>query len=534
MSDRPRLICRDTIIPCLPGTTSEVTIDTSSSVTGRSSHYLTITQVEGLNTGVDEFSVLFGTSGREALVTARTRGSNRLRADDAINTAAFSRVDKATVQEKITSPRGLERAIGGGARGSQNEIHFATKFPGTISGDYDLAVGTLRDGAITSPVRNGVSAVVPWDAQPALSPNGKILYFASDRKGGFGGVDIWSCQRQSDGRWSDPVNLGPAVNTPCDELSPWVSGNGKWLYFSSAGHATVGGYDIFRSAILSDGEYGKWQNLGQPINTRFDELFASAPSSADPDTLLYYSSDQARSSGFDIYVLHRLPRSGGGKRNTPSREVTMTGTVLDPQGHPVDSALVTIDGGDPPRRDSTRTTSDGRYDVKVLEGHEYEVIAGSDKTLYLREIVRIPITDGRTTYTHDIALPDTVTFRVNFPFNNATDPYEYTLDDRGLPSNLRWVDMIDRAAEFLSRQNRSQNRFEIVGHTDPVGTDAFNLDLGRRRAEFIRRELIKRGVSSSILSIRSEGEGRPLGQMPSEAQELFHARLRRVELVRKK
>jgi outer membrane protein OmpA-like peptidoglycan-associated protein len=127
-----------------------------------------------------------------------------------------------------------------------------------------------------------------------------------------------------------------------------------------------------------------------------------------------------------------------------------------------------------------------------------------------------------------------VTFRVNFPFNNATDPYEFTLDDRGMPSDLRWRDMIDRTADFLRRFNGAPGRhFDIIGHTDPVGSDPFNLDLGRRRAEFIRTQLVKRGVSAALLSVSSEGESNPLPMRDNETEELYHARLRRVEMVRR-
>jgi hypothetical protein len=204
-------------------------------------------------------------------------------------------------------------------------------------------------------------------------------------------------------------------------------------------------------------------------------------------------------------------------------------------GQPIDSALVTIERRDPPGPiDSTLTNPNGEYRFEVEEGKRYELVAGSDSTLFIREEVRIPLADGRLNTNHDIVLSDTVTFRVNFPFNNATDPYEFTLDDHGLPSDLRWSAMIDRASEFLKRFNGSMaHHFEIVGHTDPVGSDPFNLDLGRRRADFIRHELIRRGVSSELLGVYSVGESRPLEQLPGETEELYHARLRRVELIRK-
>lgn len=535
LPERSRLECPEPEIVCRPARTTEVTIDTSSAIGLPSSHYLTITHVQGLDTPIDEMGVQFqGGNPNEALATVRT-GRGRRPAADRIVQVSFNRIAKAAAMGDL-SVRNASGPVGTPSRSSSGDtIYYASREAGTVSGDYDLFMGSRQEGmGVVSSRRVRESAIVPWDAQPALSPDGRTLYFASDRKGSRGGVDIWMCVMGKGGIWSDPMNCGPGVNTQCDELTPWVSGDGRWLYFSSAGHSTVGGYDLFRSRILSPGQLGNAQNLGRPINTLADELSPSAPSGADPDTLLYYSSDQPGSQLFDIYVLHRLPRSGGGARPRERRDVTLTGTVIGPDGRPVDSALVTVSGGDPPKSDSAITDVTGRYRIPVKEGYSYEVIAGSPGTLYMREIVRIPISDGRTTVEHDITLPDTVTFRVNFPFNNATDPYEFTLDDRGYPSDLRWVDMIDHAARFLSHMNGTSNRFEIVGHTDPVGSDPFNLDLGRRRAEFIMRELVKRGVSTSILSVRSEGEGRPLVQMQGEVRDTYHARLRRVELVRKK
>jgi len=491
--------------------------------------------VDGLNTGIDEFGVHFPggrRGGTEALATVRPERRRRP-ASDRIVQVAFSTVDQATVEGEF-SVRGTDGPVGSPTP-TANEVILTSKRQGTVSGDYDLFSGAPSGSVgMISATRMIESAVIPWDGQPALAPDGKTLYFASDRAGSLGGVDIWMCQRHGNGGWGEPVNCGPAVNTMCDELTPWVSGDGRWLYFSSSGHSTVGGYDIFRSRVLGPQQFGNASNLGRPINTVADELGPSAPSNADPDTLLYYSSDQPGAQLFDIYVLHRLPRRGGGARPREGRDVTLTGIVIGPEGRPIDSALVTVKGGDPPETDSTLTDVTGRYRIPVREGYSYELIAGSPGTLFVREIVRIPITEGRTTFEHDIRLPDTVTFRVNFPFNNATDPYEYTLDDRGHPSDLKWVDMIDQAAAFLRRMNQTGLRFEIIGHTDPVGSDAFNIDLGRRRAEFIKRELARRGVSAEMLVVRSEGEGRPLIQFQGEQRDLYHARLRRVELIRLK
>ncbi len=529
-ADRPRLECADPPPVCRPDTFNEIRIDTSAAV-GLASHYLSITQVAGLNSDDDEFSVAFaGADGGRGIATIRRPGGQPVAEE--LTAVRFQGVARAA-RDRDLNAAGIDGAVGGPSLAGRDSIYLAARPAGSVLGDYDIFAGEYRGGSVNAAAWSGISSLVYWDAQPSVAPDGRAVYFASDRPGGFGGTDIYVSRRAADGTWSAPENLGAGVNTPCDELSPWASGNGRWLYFSSAGHATVGGYDLFRAEI-SAGQFARASNLGRPINTAADELFPSAPSSADSDTLLYYTSNQAGASGFDIYVLHRLRRPGRSVTNADPRTVDMTGIVRDPQGRPISGARVTVEPRDPPGPPVTVSTDpQGGFTVPVKEGRTYRITTGSQTTLYTGEEIRIPIMEGHLVFPHDVVIPDTVTFRVNFPFNDASNPYLFTLDENGLPSNLRWTDMIDQAAAFLQQFNTNRDyRFLITGHTDPVGSDPFNLDLGRRRAEFIRNELVKRGVSAGLLTVGSEGESRMLAPRAEEDEDRYHARLRRVELIR--
>lgn len=107
----------------------------------------------------------------------------------------------------------------------------------------------------------------------SISSDGNTLYFASSRKGGFGGTDIYICRKLSNGKWSDPQNAGPDINTAYDEDFPNISPDDRTLYFSSKGHTSMGGYDIFKSAIGEDGKtFSKPKNIGYPINTTDDDM----------------------------------------------------------------------------------------------------------------------------------------------------------------------------------------------------------------------------------------------------------------------
>lgn len=111
-----------------------------------------------------------------------------------------------------------------------------------------------------------------WETFGSLSKGGDTLYFSSNRDGGFGGFDLYLSVKTANATWSNPVNLGSEINTPLDESSPFITSNGKKLFFCSKGHATMGGYDIF----VSTQKTGRWtipQNLGYPLNTADDDIF---------------------------------------------------------------------------------------------------------------------------------------------------------------------------------------------------------------------------------------------------------------------
>jgi hypothetical protein len=114
-----------------------------------------------------------------------------------------------------------------------------------------------------------------WESHASISYDGKTLYFTSNRKGGYGGLDIYKATRSdiSLDDWANVQNLGPQINTPQNEETPFISQDGKVLYFSSYGHYNMGGYDIFYSTLLDDGKWSAPLNMGYPINTTDDDLF---------------------------------------------------------------------------------------------------------------------------------------------------------------------------------------------------------------------------------------------------------------------
>lgn len=166
-------------------------------------------------------------------------------------------------------------------------------------GRCDLYLCTRHDDRWTKPRNMGPDInTAGWESQPSLSYDGRTLYFVSDRRGGYGGSDLWS-STLVDGKWSTPKNLGPAINTAGDESSPFVHFDNRTLYFASTGHVGMGGSDIFIARRQDDGSWGTPENLGYPINTLGDE--SSLVVSADGATA-YFSSDKLGGEGQqDIY-----------------------------------------------------------------------------------------------------------------------------------------------------------------------------------------------------------------------------------------
>ena len=164
-------------------------------------------------------------------------------------------------------------------------------------GSCDLYVSEYRDGMWNTPrsLGEGINTG-SWESQPCVSADGKELYFVSRRSGN---ADIYRCQRNADGTWDKPENLGAPVNTAGMEMAPFIHPDGCTLYFSSDKHTGMGGFDLFMSRRNAKGEWQEPVNLGFPVNTEADEInFFVA---ADGKTAFISSQREGGSGGYDIY-----------------------------------------------------------------------------------------------------------------------------------------------------------------------------------------------------------------------------------------
>lgn len=158
-----------------------------------------------------------------------------------------------------------------------------------------------------------------------ISPDGNTLYFTSDRPGGKGGLDIYMCKKESNGDWGEAVNLGDPINTPYDDDAPFITFDGKSLYFSSTGHNTMGGYDIFKSESLGNDKWGEPENLGFPINGPDNDFHLVL--TLDNRKAYYVSNDDSGYGRDDIYTL-TAPRVQLNKLDKDGIELTTPDALI--------------------------------------------------------------------------------------------------------------------------------------------------------------------------------------------------------------
>ena len=170
--------------------------------------------------------------------------------------------------------------------------------PDLISGDlYECRMG-LNDWENPIKLPPNINSTFV-ESSASITANDKIIYFSSNREGGFGGKDIYKIERLPNGTWGKAQNLGSTINTEHDEDAPFIHSDGKTLYFSSTGHQNMGGYDIFKTKIADNNEWDIPENLGYPINTVTDDIFFVL--AADGKTGYYSSAQQGGYGGQDIY-----------------------------------------------------------------------------------------------------------------------------------------------------------------------------------------------------------------------------------------
>lgn len=346
----------------------------------------------------------------------------------------------------------------------------------------------------------------------SVSQDGEILYFVSDKSGGFGGADIYRCMKLEDGTWGFPINIGNMVNSQGDEIFPYIAPNGTTLYFASSYHSILGGFDLNKSEKTRSHSFRKPENLGVPFNSEKDDYAVTF-------------SDDYGTEGF--YSTNRFEGTKGGS-DAYSFSYENNKVCKDPVKN---FKMIAVDKKTRARIPNVRL----KMTVK-LDGRVYEDISDNNGEVHL-------LVEGCNDFdveaTHDIYLNNlfyydgfkkTVVIElIKKELNNIIGLekifYEYGKHD--IPSAS--IPQLNKLAVLLKKN--TDIKIELSSHTDSRGDDAFNQKLSQKRAESIVNFLVQAGVSAKQLVAQGYGETKLVNECGNEAPctEEQHEKNRRTE-----
>lgn len=333
-----------------------------------------------------------------------------------------------------------------------------------------------------------------WDSQPAISPDGKTIYFVSSRGGGKGTVDIWKSELVNDS-WTPAVNLGDSINTEGTEYSPFMHADNRTFYFSSDGHPSMGGNDLFVVRKKEDGTFGKPVNLGYPINTSGDEYSLIVNGKGDK---AYYSSEMKGGFGaLDLYSFE-LPQA--------IRPVPVTyfkGRITDKvTGKPLQARFQLIDlNTGKTSADENSDKVDGTFMIPLPSGRSYALNVSSKGYLFHSENFDLPKTADVKPFEKDVALSPITEGSTTVLRNIFFETASYALKKE---SEVE----LQKLIEFLKVNPSVQG--EIAGHTDNVGDRKMNQALSENRAKTVLQYLVTNGIDASRLSAKGYADTQPL------------------------
>jgi len=371
------------------------------------------------------------------------------------------------------------------------------------------------------------------ESSASYSFDGKTLYFVSTRPdGSMGGRDIyrssWDAKKE---RWGPAANLGATINTKYDEESVFAHPDGKTLYFSSKGHNSMGGYDVF-STVFENGRWTRPVNLGTPINSPDDDLSFVVSASGRKG---YFSSIKPDGYGDrDIYILTFLGPEKQVVLNTednlmasiaaPIKEAVIeaavevtdnrvtifTGTVTDDEtGDPLEASIELIDNE--LRQEVAKFTSNsksGKFLLSLPSGKNYGITVKMEGYLFHSENFVIPASAAYTKITKDIKLQKLKVGKTIVLNNIFFETAKYTLTEASYIELTNLYELLKENPEI---------KVEISGHTDNVGSDTYNQKLSENRAKAVVDYIVKLGISQSNLVYKGYGEAQPVA--PNDTEE---------------
>ncbi|MEQ9217654.1 MAG: OmpA family protein [Cyclobacteriaceae bacterium] len=502
-------------------------LESLSKVKSRPNYYR-IKNLEDLNTQFAEYSpayrdgVLYFTSNRDSrniyvvtgspftdIYRATARGAN-------IEQSSIRPLDRIINYEDVN-----EGSLAISPDGSS--IIFAKGNSGKASGysEVNLFFTRYRNGQWTEPRPLSINDANSWDSTPALSPEGTTLYFSSNRPGGYGGADIYAAQLDRRGRWVDVRNLGPIINTPGEEVFPFVSQSGK-LYFSSNGHPGFGNLDLY----VATREYGNItvENLGEPMNSSSDDFalyefdltrgfFASnRPGGKGDDDIYTYVNEDPDLKIVNYYLtgVTVTHDDGGAKIILPNTKVSLLSTE--------NNEIL----------DEAYTNEDGAFQFRVYPEEVYNLIG--EKTDYFTSRKKF------STLNRSVDKSELKDFITNVTFNTEVVMERIVIEKPIVLENIYYD--LDKATiredaalvldSLVTIMNDNPDIYvELGSHTDVRADDAYNMDLSYRRARAAVQYMINNGIDASRITAKGYGESQLVIENAITEEE--HQKNRRTE-----
>lgn len=462
----------------------------------------------------DENSFHF-TSAREGNVTADKKQKGKYTTD----IYRYNKMDAISEFKKMDGLINTNQNEGAGFLASDNSRFFFARQSNLNRNECAIYFSRLFNGQwlIAQKMTDKVNLDGYRSTDPFLSPDGSILYYASDRPGGYGKMDLWYEYVDEEGRtYGLPINMGPLFNTPEDEVSPFFHEGTSTLYFSSDGQAGFGGLDIFKSSLnKDDSTWSAPKNLGQPINSIKDDRYFILDASQQHG---YLTSDRKECSGGACNSLYAVTK----EKNV----FDIKGTIYDSETNaPIANATITFKDI---RSDwepfSITTDTNGNYFYDLKEG--VELYMKATKSNFLGDagtVFTIGLTESKH-FERDFFLTPISSGNINFP------NVEYDMEMVLLRPAAAKV--LDNMVELLKLNN--DFKISIESHTDAAerGLDKNNIQLSEQRSKLCYDYLVSKGIAADRLLMKGYGNTRPLVANPKTEDERQQNRRTSFSLVK--
>jgi outer membrane protein OmpA-like peptidoglycan-associated protein len=326
---------------------------------------------------------------------------------------------------------------------------------------------------------------------PALTPDGKTMYFISDMPGGLGGTDVYETKWEN-GRWAQPKNVGEAINSVGNEMYPFVDSLGN-LYFSSTGHRSLGGLDIFKCTKNGSG-FAQAENLNYPINSARDDFGFMIY--ADNKTG-YLSSNREGSDKIYEFILQASKVNIGGK------------IVSKVDGKPIAGARIEILDKARNTTDTIYSAEDGSYAYILAPNTDFDVSVSKDG--FFSQSEDISTVNQVGDITKDFTLEPLVKGQpvvIDEADDKGVRPIFYDFDKSEIRKDA--YEPLNKLAKML--KDNPKITIELSSHTDCRGTDTYNQDLSFKRAKSAKNYLVSKGIKANRIKTKGYGESQPVNK----------------------